>query len=75
MSPARNRAASGGVDDIVTIRIELCGTDPAIWRQLEVPTSITLKALHDIIHAAMGWLDYHLWEFTREHATPWADRG
>jgi hypothetical protein len=35
-----------------------------IWRQVEVPTSITLKVLHRIIQAAMGWLDYHLWEFT-----------
>jgi hypothetical protein len=35
-----------------------------IWRQVEVPTSITLKVLHDIIQAAMGWCDCHLWEFT-----------
>jgi hypothetical protein len=35
-----------------------------IWRQVEVPTSITLKVLHRIIQAAMGWFDYHLWEFT-----------
>lgn len=27
-------------------------------------TSITLKVLHDIIQAVMGWFDYHLWEFT-----------
>ena len=26
-------------------------------------TSINLKALHSVIQAAMGWLDYHLWEF------------
>jgi hypothetical protein len=37
---------------------------PLIWRQVEVPTSITLKVLHDIIQAVMGWFDYHLWEFT-----------
>jgi len=29
-----------------------------------VPTSITLKVLHDIIQAVMGWFDYHLWKFT-----------
>jgi Plasmid pRiA4b ORF-3-like protein len=29
-----------------------------------MPTSITLKVLHDIIQAVMGWFDYHLWEFT-----------
>jgi hypothetical protein len=28
-----------------------------------VPTSITLKVLHDIIQAVMGWFDCHLWEF------------
>jgi len=25
-----------------------------IWRQVEVPTSITLKVLHDIIQIVMG---------------------
>jgi hypothetical protein len=25
---------------------------------------MNLKALHSVIQAAMGWLDYHLWEFT-----------
>ena len=29
-----------------------------------MPTSVTLKVLHDIIQAVMGWFDYHLWEFT-----------
>jgi len=64
MSPDRNRAASDGADEIATIRIELRGTDPVIWRQVEVPTSITLKGLHDIVQAAMGWCDCHLWGFT-----------
>jgi hypothetical protein len=48
---------------IYDYRIELRYTDPLIWRQVEVPTSITLKVLHDIIQAVMGWFDYHLWEF------------
>jgi hypothetical protein len=64
MSLARNRPASNGADEIATVRIELRGSDPVIWRQLEVPISITLKGLHDIVQAAMGWCDYHLWEFT-----------
>jgi hypothetical protein len=57
-------ATADSVNEICTLRIELCDSDPLIWRQLEVPTSITLKVLHDVIQAAMGWLDYHLWEFT-----------
>ena len=42
----------------------MVGSDPLICRQVEVPTSITLKVLHDVIQAVMGWFDYHLWEFT-----------
>jgi hypothetical protein len=57
-------AANLPPEEIATLRIELKDTDPVIWREVEVPTSITLKALHDIIQAAVGWLDYHLFEFT-----------
>ena len=51
-------------DEIVTLLIELADTDPLIWRRLEVPTSMTLKVLHDVVQAAMGWFDYHLWELS-----------
>jgi hypothetical protein len=64
MSPIRQSAPSDNFNEIATVRIELRHTDPLIWRQVEVPTSITLKVLHDIIQATMGWFDYHLWEFT-----------
>jgi hypothetical protein len=47
---------------IATLRIELEDSDPPIWRLVEVPTSVTLKVLHDMVQAAMGWFDYHLWE-------------
>src|SRR3546814_5966773 len=56
------RNAIDSFTEIATLRIELKGSDPSIWRGVEVPTSITLKVLHDIVQAAMGWLDYHLWE-------------
>jgi Plasmid pRiA4b ORF-3-like protein len=56
--------ASDSFNEIATVRIELRHTDPLIWRQVEVPSSITFKVLHDIIQAVMGWFDYHLWEFT-----------
>jgi hypothetical protein len=32
------------VNEITTLRFELCDSDPLIWRQVEVPTAITLKA-------------------------------
>ena len=64
MSPSRKVAASDSINEIATLRIELLNTDPLIWRQVEVPTSVTFKVLHDIVQAVMGWFDYHLWEFT-----------
>ena len=64
MNPVGSKAAFDNFNEIATVRIELRDSDPLIWRQIEVPTSITLKVLHDIIQAAMGWFDYHLWEFT-----------
>ncbi len=63
MSPTKRNAASDSFNEIATVRIELRHTDPLIWRQVEVPTSITLKVLHDIIQAVIGWFDCHLWEF------------
>jgi hypothetical protein len=57
-------AALESFNEIATVRIELRGTAPLIWREVEVPTSVTLKVMHDIIQAVMGWFDYHLWEFT-----------
>jgi hypothetical protein len=64
MSPARQNAASDSFNEIATVDIELRHTDPLIWRRVEVPTSITLKVLHDIIQAVIGWFDCHLWAFT-----------
>lgn len=62
MSPVRTAVDS--FNEIATVRIELEGSDPPIWREVEVPTSITLRTLHDIVQATIGWFDYHLWEFT-----------
>jgi hypothetical protein len=78
MSPIKHDAASDSFNEIATVRIELRHTDPSIWRQVEVPTSITLKVLHDIIQAVMGWFNYHLWEFTigkQRYGLPMDDTG
>ena len=61
--------APASADEVCTMRIELRGTRPVIWREVEVPTATTLAALHRVIQAAMGWLDYHLWEFTIDGRT------
>lgn len=47
-------------EQIARLRITLEGIEPAIWRQVEVPLTATLKALHDVTQAAFGWEGYHL---------------
>ena len=54
--------AADSIHEIATLRIDLIDSDPLIWRQVEVPTSITLAVLHRVVQAAMGWYDQHLWE-------------
>ena len=50
-------------ETVARLRITLSDTDPVIWRTIDVPVEANLKMVHDIIQAAMGWQDYHLWEF------------
>jgi hypothetical protein len=64
-------------DAIATLRIEIKYIGPLIWRRVAVRTSMNLMALHKIIQAAMGWLDYHLWELVideRQYGIPDPDR-
>src|SRR3546814_19976867 len=61
----RNRRPSAPpACEIATLRMELLHIEPHIWRQLELPTMMTLGALHEIIQAAMSWSDRPLWEVT-----------
>lgn len=58
--PTSRTAPSGTVHKI---KIILRDSRPPIWRRLEVPSDITLRELHDVIQAAFGWEDYHMWAF------------
>ena len=48
--------------------VKLSHSNPLIWRKIVVPAGITFKRLHDTIQMAMGWWDYHLYEFRIEEA-------
>lgn len=48
---------------IVRLKITLADTEPPIWRRVEVPAEMTLKDLHGVIQAAMGWDNTHLYQF------------
>lgn len=60
---ARRRQTGGMTDTVARLRITLSDTDPVIWRRVDVPVEASLKMLHDVIQGAMGWQDFHLWEF------------
>jgi Plasmid pRiA4b ORF-3-like protein len=77
-----NPGQTGGMtasptDTIATLRIEIKYIEPLIWRRVAARTSMNLKALHTVIQATVGWLDYHLWEFVvdeRKYGFPDPDR-
>ena len=52
-SPQRRQQA-------IQLTVSLRHIKPRIWRRLLVPASLTLRELHAVIQAAMGWDDYHL---------------
>lgn len=61
---SRMRTVSGPKRQICRFEIRLVGIEPEIWRVIEVPKTYAFWDLHVAIQDAMGWLDYHLHEFT-----------
>ena len=51
------------IGEIYQLKITLDEVEPTVWRRVEVPATITLAKLHDVIQGAMGWFDSHLHEF------------
>jgi hypothetical protein len=70
---------------VYQFKLTLLGTDPPVWRRIQVPESYTFYDLHVAIQDVMAWMDYHLHHFeipikgqkrTRVHIecpwfTPW----
>ena len=44
----------------VELTVTLREVDPPVWRRLLVPQRTTLRDLHGLLQAAMGWQDTHL---------------
>jgi hypothetical protein len=62
--------------DAARLRITILDLNPAPWREIEVPLSMTFKGLHDAVQAAFLWSDAHLWEFDvdgRRYGPPFDD--
>lgn len=47
----------------LVLKITLLGLRPPVWRRVRVAGDSTLRMLHRVIQAAMGWHDSHLHEF------------
>jgi hypothetical protein len=45
------------------LKIVLVGTQPPVWRRLQVPGTANLGWLHAVLQIAMGWTNSHLHHF------------
>lgn len=65
MGEAKARKARGEeVAKIYQLRVTLEGSEPPIWRRIQLAGDTTLARLHQILQIAMGWEDDHLHEFS-----------
>ena len=52
-----------------TIRVELEGVDPVVWRRLRISSDLSLPLFARVLEAAMGWQSYHLHQFVSGNLT------
>ena len=48
---------------VARLKVTLSDVEPEVLRRFDVPLKIRLDRLHEVIQAAMGWTDSHLYEF------------
>ncbi len=48
---------------VLRVRVDLDGARPPVWRRLDLRSDLTVTQLHEVLQAAMGWLDGHLHRF------------
>lgn len=61
--------ASARLRRIIRLRATLVGSDPEIWRTVDVDQKLSLAQLHQVLQAAFGWRESHLHRFSQEE--PW----
>lgn len=60
---AKNTLPRKSGNHVHTLRIELAGITPTIWRRVRVPGFYDLISLHDVIQGVLAWDDSHMHEF------------
>ena len=48
---------------LVRLKVTLDHVEPVVMRRVVVPWRIRLSRLHEVLQAAMGWTNTHLYEF------------
>ena len=61
--PKKKHKSSLSKPCLITLRIELVGTTPLVWRRITLDGRSSSANLHHVIQAAMGWHDAHLHQF------------
>jgi hypothetical protein len=46
-----------------TVKANLHGAKPPVWRRLELPSDLSLDMLHEVMQIAFAWHGYHLHQF------------
>ena len=46
-------------DEVFQLKISLLGSDPEIWRTIQISSAATLSRLHKAIQSAFDWEDSH----------------
>ena len=60
------------------LQVLLNGSQPPIWRRLQVPGAASLDWFHAVLQVAMGWTNSHLHQFIcgeQMYADPSAELG
>ena len=55
----------------LTLRVTLPGTDPEVWRMVQVASEMSLAQLSDALETAFGWYGDHLHTFHARGGTYW----
>ena len=48
---------------VYQMKVTLEDSKPPIWRRIQVPSTVALYKLHQILQVVVGWSNYHLHEF------------
>ena len=64
MKSQANAQPEPAANTVYRFGVHLSEISPPIWRLIDVPSTYRFWDLHVAIQDAMGWLDYHLHEFS-----------